>query len=66
MHNILCCIYRNILPARRNTPKILAKGLYPGAEVVRGVNWNLEERDGRLKPLKCIGANNNFCHDYLL
>ena len=31
---------------RRKSKKIHARGIYPGARVVRGVDWQWEDQDG--------------------
>ena len=31
---------------RRKSKKIMARGIFPGARVVRGVDWQWEDQDG--------------------
>ena len=38
--------FRVSVPVRRKSKKIPAKGLYPGARVVRGVDWQWDDQDG--------------------
>ena len=35
-----------LLEPRRKSKKITARGIYPGARVVRGVDWQWEDQDG--------------------
>lgn len=43
-----CCFYNRILiEARRKSKKITARGIFPGARVVRGVDWQWEDQDGK-------------------
>ncbi|ESO07042.1 hypothetical protein HELRODRAFT_191290 [Helobdella robusta] len=37
---------RALLDPRRKSKKITTRGIYPGARVVRGVDWQWEEQDG--------------------
>ncbi|XP_067677818.1 E3 ubiquitin-protein ligase MIB1-like isoform X1 [Haliotis asinina] len=37
---------RVLLEPRRKSKKITARGIYPGARVVRGVDWQWEDQDG--------------------
>ncbi|XP_017842823.2 E3 ubiquitin-protein ligase mind-bomb [Drosophila busckii] len=37
---------RGMLEPRRKSKKVLARGIYPGARVVRGVDWQWEDQDG--------------------
>ncbi|XP_076805561.1 E3 ubiquitin-protein ligase MIB1-like isoform X1 [Clavelina lepadiformis] len=37
---------RVLMESRRKSKKIIARGIYPGARVVRGVDWQWEEQDG--------------------
>lgn len=37
---------RVICEARRKGKKITARGIFPGARVVRGVDWQWEDQDG--------------------
>ena len=35
-----------MLDPRRKSKKITARGIFPGARVVRGVDWQWEDQDG--------------------
>jgi len=35
-----------MLEPRRKSKKVLARGIFPGARVVRGVDWQWEDQDG--------------------
>ena len=35
-----------LLEPRRKSKKITARGIFPGARVVRGVDWQWEDQDG--------------------
>ena len=35
-----------MIEARRKSKKIAARGLYPGARVIRGIDWNWDTQDG--------------------
>ncbi|XP_034482244.1 E3 ubiquitin-protein ligase mind-bomb [Drosophila innubila] len=37
---------RAMLEPRRKSKKVLARGIFPGARVVRGVDWQWEDQDG--------------------
>ena len=37
---------RILVESRRKSKKIAYKGLYPGARVVRGVDWQWDDQDG--------------------
>ena len=39
-------MYRCSVEPRRKSKKITARGIYPGARVVRGVDWQWEDQDG--------------------
>lgn len=32
---------------RRKSKKVTARGMFPGARVIRGVDWNWEGQDGK-------------------
>ena len=34
------------MESRRKSKKISARGIFPGARVVRGVDWQWEDQDG--------------------
>lgn len=34
------------MPPRRDCTQVEIQGAYPGADVVRGKDWNLEDKDG--------------------
>lgn len=47
------------MESRRKSKKVTARGLFPGARVVRGIDWQWEEQDGmwteqELYFLKCL------------
>ena len=53
LYSICCCYvlnystcYRVLLEPRRKSKKITARGIYPGARIVRGVDWQWEDQDG--------------------
>ena len=37
---------RIAVSSRRKSKKITARGIFPGARVIRGVDWQWEEQDG--------------------
>jgi len=39
--------FRVICEARRKSKKVTARGIFPGARVVRGVDWQWEDQDGK-------------------
>lgn len=43
---IFNCPYRVLVEPRRKSKKIAVRGLFPGARVVRGVDWQWEDQDG--------------------
>ena len=38
---------RALVESRRKSKKITARGIFPGARVVRGVDWQWEDQDGK-------------------
>ena len=42
--NIHC--YRVAIEPRRKSKKITVRGIFPGARVIRGVDWQWEDQDG--------------------
>ena len=46
-HVNISIISRIPIEARRKSKKISARGLLPGARVIRGVDWQWECQDGR-------------------
>lgn len=52
---------RVICEARRKSKKITARGIFPGARVVRGVDWQWEDQDGKktvcFERLLSVGSN---------
>ena len=42
---IYCC--RVSVPVRKKSKKIFARGIFPGAKVLRGYDWNWEDQDGK-------------------
>lgn len=42
-----CC--RVSVPVRKKSKKIFARGIFPGAKVLRGHDWNWEDQDGENK-----------------
>jgi len=43
----LLVLSRALVEARRKSKKITARGIFPGARVVRGVDWQWEDQDGK-------------------
>lgn len=45
---ILCIVHfcRVLLEPRRKSKKVAVRGIFPGARVVRGVDWQWEDQDG--------------------
>ena len=44
-----CFLFKRlIMEARRKTKKIQARGIFPGARVIRGVDWHWEAQDGKI------------------
>ena len=41
--------YRVSVPVRKKSKKIFARGVFPGAKVLRGHDWNWEDQDGENK-----------------
>ena len=42
-----CCYYYRVsVPMRKRSKKISARGIFPGASVMRGVDWQWEDQDG--------------------
>lgn len=39
-------INRILVESRRKSKKLAFKGIYPGAKVVRGIDWNWDNQDG--------------------
>lgn len=46
--------FRVICEARRKSKKVTARGIFPGARVVRGVDWQWEDQDGKRTLLNSI------------
>ena len=46
--NALPCVLvsRVLMEPRRKSKKITSRGIFPGARVVRGVDWQWEDQDG--------------------
>lgn len=42
----ICIYYRVLTDPRRKSKKIAVRGIFPGARVVRGVDWQWEDQDG--------------------
>ena len=42
-------IFRVQVPMRMNCERIAARGIFPGAEVVRGCDWRWRDQDGNEK-----------------
>lgn len=42
----ICICYRVLTDPRRKSKKIAVRGIFPGARVVRGVDWQWEDQDG--------------------
>jgi len=43
---MFACIRRVLVEPRRKSKKITSRGIFPGARVVRGVDWQWEDQDG--------------------
>ena len=39
-------VFRVLMESRRKSKKISARGIFPGARVVRGVDWLWDDQDG--------------------
>ena len=46
------------LECRRRAKKITARGIFPGARVVRGVDWQWEDQDGEIQ--RCLGLGTHL------
>ena len=46
--------YRVSVPVRKRSKKVSARGIFPGASVVRGVDWQWEDQDGKLSVCLCV------------
>ena len=44
IHHLL--YHRVLVEPRRKSKKITSRGIFPGARVVRGVDWQWEDQDG--------------------
>ena len=43
----VCCLcLRVCMETRRKSKKITVRGIFPGARVIRGVDWQWEDQDG--------------------
>lgn len=38
--------FRILVDSRRKSKKVTARGMFPGARVIRGVDWHWESQDG--------------------
>ena len=38
---------RILVEARRKSKKVTARGIFPGSRVVRGLDWQWEDQDGK-------------------
>ena len=47
LHVLFLVLSRALVEARRKSKKITARGIFPGARVVRGVDWQWEDQDGK-------------------
>ena len=47
-HSLDLSLFRVSIESRRKSKKISSRGIFPGARVVRGVDWSWEDQDGRL------------------
>jgi E3 ubiquitin-protein ligase mind-bomb len=45
--SVLVILPRVLVESRRKSKKVTARGLFPGARVVRGIDWQWEEQDGK-------------------
>lgn len=43
---LILCFERVLLEPRRKSKKVAVRGIFPGARVVRGVDWQWEDQDG--------------------
>ena len=47
-----CCnhylYYRHYIPARMGARRVMARGAFPRAEVIRGTDWDYGDDDGKL------------------
>jgi len=43
----LFLFFRVSVEPRRKSKKITARGMFPGARVIRGVDWHWETQDGK-------------------
>ena len=46
IHHLL--YHRVLVEPRRKSKKITSRGIFPGARVVRGVDWQWEDQDGEM------------------
>lgn len=44
--NSVLCLFRVLLEPRRKSKKVGIRGIFAGARVVRGVDWQWEDQDG--------------------
>ena len=45
------------MQARKDSTEIEIKGAFPGADVMRGVDWNHEDKDGKQIKVCILNAN---------
>lgn len=43
---IFLVIFRTLLEPRRKAKKITVRGIFPGARVIRGIDWQWDDQDG--------------------
>lgn len=43
--------------ARKDSIEVEIKGAFPGADVMRGVDWNHEDEDGKQIKVRILNAN---------
>lgn len=62
---------RVLLESRRKSKKSLSRGLFPGARVVRGFDWQWEDQDGgkgrkgKLTEIQGIKTSNKIASKFL-
>ena len=44
--NLILLCFRTKIPGRHGARRLAVKGIFPGAEVIRGRDWKWEDQDG--------------------
>ena len=57
--------YRVSVPVRKRSKKVSARGIFPGASVVRGVDWQWEDQDGKLSVCLSVCLCVHVCSVYM-